>query len=326
MSIFGLGVKYLKMKIHLKVFASCLFLFSWLDLYSHPDTLYLSKHKVVVSKHEAVYYRIKLNKVKDKVEFREYYFTGELAMQGFLSVGLKENYDGLSICFYKDGKIKSEGNYNSGRREGKWKFWYDNGQIQEEVEFVEAEYPGENKVVLNSWNREGELQVKNGFGGYVSYFENNQIELEGYVKDYKKVGQWKGYRDDGSLYFEEVYSQGKLVKGVSYDSEGNLYSYTKEIIQPEPKGGIAEFVRWVGQNMTYPRKARWKGIEGKVYVRFFIDKQGRVTNVEAAKGIGGGCDEEAVRVIQAAPDWQPGYRKGQPEDICMILPITFKLD
>ena len=95
--------------------------------------------------------------------------------------------------------------------------------------------------------------------------------------------------------------------------------------QPSPKGGMSAFYEYIGKKLKYPAQARRMGIEGKVYVEFVVDKDGSITNVRAMKGIGAGCDEEAIRVIQASPKWKPGKQRGRPVKVRMILPITFKL-
>lgn len=95
--------------------------------------------------------------------------------------------------------------------------------------------------------------------------------------------------------------------------------------QPEPKGGMAAFYEYVSKNLKYPAQARRMGIEGRVFVEFVIEKDGSITDVKAIKGIGAGCDEEAVRVIEEAPKWKPGKQRGRPVRVRMILPITFKL-
>ncbi|WP_456460428.1 energy transducer TonB [Reichenbachiella sp.] len=94
---------------------------------------------------------------------------------------------------------------------------------------------------------------------------------------------------------------------------------------PKPIGGMSAFYKHVGKQMKYPNQARRMGVEGKVYVQFVIDKSGKLTEVHAIKGIGAGCDEEAVRVIKNSPDWSPGKQRGRPVKVRMILPITFKL-
>ena len=67
------------------------------------------------------------------------------------------------------------------------------------------------------------------------------------------------------------------------------------------------------------------GIEGKVFLQFIVDKQGNLTQIIVAKGIGGGCDEEALRVISLAPKWRPGKQRGKPVSVIRIIPIHFKL-
>lgn len=95
--------------------------------------------------------------------------------------------------------------------------------------------------------------------------------------------------------------------------------------QPTPQGGMQAFYEFVSKNMKYPSQARRMGIEGKVFVQFVVDKDGSLSDVQAIKGIGAGCDEEAVRVVKQAPKWSPGKQRGKPVRVRMVLPITFKL-
>ncbi|MDI9355726.1 MAG: energy transducer TonB [Chitinophagaceae bacterium] len=86
------------------------------------------------------------------------------------------------------------------------------------------------------------------------------------------------------------------------------------------------FYAFIEKNLTYPKEAKRMTIEGKVFVQFVVDEQGSLTEVEVVKGIGAGCDEEAVRIIKNQPTkWTPGEQRGKPTKIRMILPITFKL-
>jgi protein TonB len=92
-----------------------------------------------------------------------------------------------------------------------------------------------------------------------------------------------------------------------------------------PKGGMQAFYDFVGKKLKYPAQARRMGTEGKVFVQFVINKDGTISDVVAIKGIGAGCDEEAVRIIQTSPPWTPGKQRGKPVKQRMVLPITFKL-
>lgn len=92
-----------------------------------------------------------------------------------------------------------------------------------------------------------------------------------------------------------------------------------------PQGGMQAFYEFVGKKLKYPAQARRMNIEGKVFVEFVVNRDGSIVDVKAIKGIGAGCDEEAVRVIQSAPAWKPGKQRGKPVRQRMVLPITFKL-
>ncbi len=93
----------------------------------------------------------------------------------------------------------------------------------------------------------------------------------------------------------------------------------------EPVGGLSSFYEYIRTNMKYPAQARRMGVEGKVYVQFVVDKDGNLIDVKAIKGIGAGCDEEAVRVVKEAAKWKAGKQRGKPVKQRMVMPIAFKL-
>lgn len=79
-------------------------------------------------------------------------------------------------------------------------------------------------------------------------------------------------------------------------------------------------------NLKYPKEAREKGIEGTVFVKFVIQKDGSVANIETLKSVGYGCDEEVIRVVSNMPKWVPAKKDGKPVATSFTLPIKFKLD
>ncbi len=95
--------------------------------------------------------------------------------------------------------------------------------------------------------------------------------------------------------------------------------------QPTPEGGMDAFYKFVGKELNYPAQANRMGVEGRVFVQFIVDEQGNVSEVKAVKGIGAGCDEEAVRVIKQTK-WNPGKQRGRPVKVRMIMPVLFKLN
>ncbi len=94
---------------------------------------------------------------------------------------------------------------------------------------------------------------------------------------------------------------------------------------PVPEGGMEAFYKFLRKNLKYPAQARRMGVEGKVFLRFVVDKNGEVSRISIMKGIGAGCDVEAARVIEKYPAWTPGRQGNYPVSVWMVMPIHFKL-
>jgi len=95
--------------------------------------------------------------------------------------------------------------------------------------------------------------------------------------------------------------------------------------QPEFPGGEKARRIYLAKNIEYPQLARESGIQGTVYLTFVVEKNGSVTDVRILRGIGGGCDEEALRVVKAMPNWKPGKQRGKPVRVQFQMPIRFTL-
>ncbi|MDE7357323.1 MAG: energy transducer TonB, partial [Bacteroidales bacterium] len=91
-------------------------------------------------------------------------------------------------------------------------------------------------------------------------------------------------------------------------------------------GGDEAFYQYIAANIRYPVVAMESGISGRVYVTFVVEKDGSITDVKVLRGIGGGCDEEAVRVVKAMPKWKPGKQRGRPVRVLYRVPINFTLN
>ncbi len=94
---------------------------------------------------------------------------------------------------------------------------------------------------------------------------------------------------------------------------------------PAFPGGDAARMKFLQDNIKYPQMARESGIQGTVYVTFVVERSGAVSDVKILRGIGGGCDEEAVRVVQNMPKWEPGKQRGKPVRVQFNMPIKFTL-
>lgn len=95
--------------------------------------------------------------------------------------------------------------------------------------------------------------------------------------------------------------------------------------QPSFSGGEEALFKFIAGNIKYPRMAAETGISGTVHVKFVVEKDGSISQVTAANDIGGGCAEEAVRVIKLMPKWAPGKQCKKPVRVTLHLPIRFTL-
>ncbi len=90
-------------------------------------------------------------------------------------------------------------------------------------------------------------------------------------------------------------------------------------------GGLSGLYKYFKDNLKYPSLAKESGISGKVYITFIVETDGNVSNVEVLRGIGGGCDEEALRIVSQMPQWEPGRQRGTAVRVLYTVPIKFSL-
>lgn len=112
----------------------------------------------------------------------------------------------------------------------------------------------------------------------------------------------------------------RLMETVQPDTA--VYSVVDKV--PSFPGGSEACMKFLQTNIKYPEEALKKSITGTVFVNFIVEIDGRVTNVKVKRGIGGGCDEESVRVVKMMPNWIPGEIKGKKVKVCFVLPIKYQ--
>ena len=105
--------------------------------------------------------------------------------------------------------------------------------------------------------------------------------------------------------------------------EQEIFQIVEEM--PAYPGGDQKLMEFIAKGIKYPQIARETGIQGRVFVGFVIEPDGSVSNVKVLRGIGGGCDEEAMRVVKSMPKWKPGKQRGKAVRVSYMLPVNFKL-
>lgn len=288
------------------------------------DKLYFDAEGLPAQVENAKYYRIVSSHPIEvnKLLIKEFHLDGLLKEVGSYSDKDMRIRDGFFTEYYRNGTKKAEGFYRDDIKQGKWIKWYKNNQIQEIVTHSrDGEYY---QRIENYWDSLGHQHVKDGSGNYIEYEEDFQGQYsKGRIQNGLKTGKWTGYFKNGEIYYEEEYKENKLVKGLSFDSNGNTYSYSKV-----DDFDLFTFYKFVGEEINYPPNARRKGIEGNIILQVFFNYSGQVINEKIIKGIGSECDEEALRAVKMYKGlWNQPKRRGQPASRprTMFLPITFKL-
>lgn len=97
-------------------------------------------------------------------------------------------------------------------------------------------------------------------------------------------------------------------------------------VYPEFPGGQEEMYRYLSNNLIYPEIAIEKRLEGKVYIKFIVTRDGSIDNVEVLKSDNELLNEEALRLVKEMPKWSPGSTNGEKVDVVYTLPINFRLN
>jgi len=163
-------------------------------------------------------------------------------------------------------------------------------------------------------------------GKYKEWYESGQIQRD---IDYTE-GEWNGkrltYWDNGNPKRIDSLVMGKLIysKCFKYNGKEMSYQYDYEIM-PEFKGGEDKMSKFIQRHVKYPMKSYEKGISGKVYVNFIVNKDGSLSDVNVLRGVNLEYDHEAIRLVRSMPKWNPGYQDGDFIRVAYVLPINFTL-
>lgn len=218
------------------------------------------------------------------------------------------NSSGDTVNFFSEahyyGVIRID---SSGHSRITEELFYKNGNLKSSTQYSNTE-----KKIQNgnekTWSENGVL---------LSEINYNSNKLNGTLKTWWKNGVQK--RND-------LYINDSLISGKCFDSTGKEIPHFAFMISPEFPGGLKEMYTFIITNLDYPEDAKEKGIQGKVYVSFVIEKDGNVSNVKVVTSIHPLLDEEAIRVVSTFPQWKPGLRDGEPIKTRYKLPVFFKYE
>lgn len=154
--------------------------------------------------------------------------------------------------------------------------------------------------------------------------EKPPVVVDSVVKEEKKAEEEKKVLEQEPPKKDTLPSQG-LGNGSGTQPGDDTGIYTTIDVYPRFPGGDPARFAFLRTQIKYPEAAIKNGISGVVIVVFVIEKDGTLSKVEINKGIGGGCDEEAIRVVKMMPPWEPGKRSGKPVRVLVKMPIVFRI-
>jgi TonB family protein len=228
-------------------------------------------------------------------------------------VGTSESLYGSYIDYFKNGSRKSIRNYKNGELVGDAVYYYPNGQTY---------YTTNNNRIVQSLDLAGNVIAENGNGKWIIYNDAFKVVAQGPIVNGKQEGEWTGFDNSGAK-TTGIYKNGKLVSGNLFADDTQVYENNKDLdVSPSFPGGNERLARFLSSELKYPKLASKNKTEGEVLVNFIVEKDGKLSNVKVANGIGSGCDEEAVRIIEKSQPWTPGMLYGAPRRVAYSVNVV----
>jgi hypothetical protein len=222
------------------------------------------------------------------------------------------------VDYHKNGVISEICHYEKNQIIDKINSWHDNGQSKEIYSYVQdKKTTSQIKLISHFWDKNNKQLVINGNGEYNHQDEKNDSYEIGEVKNFRKSGIWKLKTKEYTA--QEKYDDGKLIIGTAMYSNGTTYEYKEIDTKPEPIKGMMHFYQYIG------KKLKVNGDEyGKIFIRFFVNKNGEIIDIKILKGITPAINNSAIELLKEYGNWLPGTHRGKAKNIEFLLPITIK--
>lgn len=294
---------------------------------SNDKIVYLDSLYKEVSEENKFYTKVIKDYYLEKSEYKNLLFYKSNKLKEEKTVSEKDGgyLIGEEIQYYENGNKSCSVLYENKTRHGKTYTWYENGKLKEEGEFIaENSLTNKNFKMINYWNEKGEKTVIDG-NGFVNS-KNEFLEEHGNYKNGYRDGKWNGKSLKNAFEYEEIYSDGKLISGISTEEDGTKNEYTVLEVRPQPKKGVQHFYDFIAKKFSYPIAAKRQKIKGKIVIQFVVDKDGKIVEPKIIKGLGHGLDEEAIRVLLSYDKWIPALQRGRNVRCSYLLPLTLSTE
>ena len=214
-------------------------------------------------------------------------------------------------------------------------------QEWKEIQKSDAEYyrkafkNSDGKWAVEDYYIDGNLQMTGTFnnkklkkkdGSFCYYYKDNSIKSQGnYSKD-KLNGEWKWFHPNGVQSSLEVYKKDKLLEIKYWNKDGSrVKGEVKVLSNAEFIGGDDALRKFIAANVQYPIRAQESGIQGRVYIKFVVNKKGEIEQVKITRGVHSSLDNEGIRVVKSMPNWIPAREHNLLVKMSFTVPINFVL-
>ena len=245
----------------------------------------------------------RVEKVTDgKILLKEYYYeTGILTGQYYFLDKTLQTQDGPFWEFTDDGKKRLEGHFSKNEQAGNWTEFFENGQPKETYSFKNGKKEGES----------------------LKYDEAGRVVLRRFYKNGLRHGVSTEIDSLGNFIATKIWKNDSLVSSIR---NGVAQKLPLDETMPQYPGGEGELMIFIAKSIKYPYMAREKGISGRAFGSFWIEKDGSVSEIKVTHGLCDKIGEEVKRVLSSMPTWTPGTKNGKPVRVQMGLPVMFKLE
>jgi len=162
-------------------------------------------------------------------------------------------------------------------------------------------------------------------GASIYYHENGKVKSNSTYRKGILNGEVTTYYSDGQIKRKDQFEEGKFISGSCYTALGKDTTHFDFQVNPQFVGGDLARMKFLAEHLSYPADAAARGIGGKVVVKFIVQENGQISNVEINKSVDPFLDKEAIRVVKLMKPWIPGIEDGEKVSVLFKLPINFKL-
>ena len=230
--------------------------------------------------------------------------------------------------------LKQVGQYQQNQKHGNWQDFNEHGKLIEAYTFAKGKKTGPAKLFYINGLKKADGRYINGqkIGKWKFYHLDGTISHVGSMEGETKIGQWKFYRKgqlEGVVNFGLEGTKKEIkwqdLKQIGYTTIARDNSGKRIEAMPEFPGGQKSMLDFIFSNLHYPKEAQQNNISGLTVISFVIDEMGQVRDAEIQRDIGGGCGQEALRMINDFPRFLPGIQRGKPIKVDYSLPVRFEL-